>query len=317
MNVEFGMANQYILDLSKNVKRGLKTKVEKGWLPTLAPIGYRNNKYREKGDARIIIDPERFDLVKRMWDMMLTGNYTPPKIAHIANQEWGFITQKQRPLAVSMLYKVLISPFYSGWFEYPKNSGNWYKGNHDPMVSRAEYDKVQILLGRKGKPRIKKHEFPYTGLIRCGECGAMVTAEQKNQIVFSNCKCKFSSNNKIECPKCKMPIDKMNNPLIRRYVYYHCTKRINPDCSQGSIEAAELEKQINQLLAHIHISEGFKNWAVEYLKEKHKEEIDSIENVLACRRKAYDMCLQKLNNLFQLKISPSNSNGGLLSTKNT
>jgi len=30
MSVEFGMANQYILDLSKNVKRGLKTKAEKG-----------------------------------------------------------------------------------------------------------------------------------------------------------------------------------------------------------------------------------------------------------------------------------------------
>ena len=68
-----------------------------------------------------------------------------------------------------------------------------------------------------------------------------------------------------------------------------------------------------KLLAHIHISEGFKNWAVEYLKEKHKEEIDSIENVLACRRKRYYTCLQKLNNLFQLKISHSNSNGGILS----
>ena len=64
------MANQYILDLSKALKRGLKTKVEKGWLPTLAPIGYLNDRSREKGDARIIRDPERFDLVKRMWDMM-------------------------------------------------------------------------------------------------------------------------------------------------------------------------------------------------------------------------------------------------------
>lgn len=312
MNVEFGMANQYILDLSKNVKRGLKTKVEKGWLPTLAPIGYLNDRSLEKGTAKIIKDPERFDLVKRMWDMMLTGNYTPPKIAQIANKEWGFKTQKLRPLAESTLYKIYINPFYAGWFEYPKNSGNWYKGSHDPMITRAEYDKVQILLGRKGKPRIKKHEFPFTGLIRCGECGAMVTAEQKNQIVCSTCKYKFSSDNKTECPKCKTPIEKMINPTIRRYVYYHCTKRINPECSQGSIEAAELEKQINRHLSDIHISEDFKDWSIKYLRKMHKEEIDSIENILASQRRAYDMCLKKLDNLFQLKISPTNINGSLL-----
>jgi len=33
MNVEFGMANQFVRDLSRNTKRGLKAKVEKGWLP--------------------------------------------------------------------------------------------------------------------------------------------------------------------------------------------------------------------------------------------------------------------------------------------
>lgn len=61
MNVEFGMANQYILDLSKNVKRGLKTKVEKGWLPSPAPLGYLNDISKEKGARVIVKDPERFD----------------------------------------------------------------------------------------------------------------------------------------------------------------------------------------------------------------------------------------------------------------
>ena len=37
--VEFGMANQYIRDLSTNIKRGNKTKLEKGELPGPAPIG--------------------------------------------------------------------------------------------------------------------------------------------------------------------------------------------------------------------------------------------------------------------------------------
>jgi len=47
-SVEFGMANQYLLDLSKNVKRGLKTKAEMGWYSGYAPLGYLNTKTREK-----------------------------------------------------------------------------------------------------------------------------------------------------------------------------------------------------------------------------------------------------------------------------
>ncbi|MGQ9673840.1 MAG: hypothetical protein ACUVV5_12060 [Candidatus Aminicenantales bacterium] len=42
-------------------------------------------------------------------------------------------------------------------------------------------------------------------------------------------------------------------------------------------------------------------------------EESSWDNILASRRKAYDSCLKKLENLFQLKISPLNSNGNLLS----
>jgi len=43
MNVEFGMANQYVLDLSVNVKRGMRKKVSDGWFPHVPPLGYLNN----------------------------------------------------------------------------------------------------------------------------------------------------------------------------------------------------------------------------------------------------------------------------------
>jgi len=313
MNVEFGMANQYVLDLSKNVKRGLKTKAEKGWYPAPAPLGYLNDKTKERGKREIVKDPERFELIKKMWELMLTGNYTPSKIASIANNEWGFKTPKGRYLLRSTIYRLFASPFYYGYFEYPVGSGNWYKGKHEPMITKEEFERVQILLGRKGKPRLKRHNFAFTGLIKCGECGAMITAEEKNQIICPKCKYKFSSNNRFECPKCKTSIEKMKNPTILHYVYYHCTKRRNPNCTQGSVEAKELEKQIVRYLSNIQVSEVFKNWAIKYLKEENEKETSSKETILASQRKAYDNCLKKLDNLFQLKISPLNIKGNLLS----
>ncbi len=89
MSVEFGMANQFIRDLSQNTKRGLRAKAERGWYPTFATLGYMHNPLKRKGEKEIIKDPERFDLVRKMFDLMLTGNYTPPKILEIATNEWG------------------------------------------------------------------------------------------------------------------------------------------------------------------------------------------------------------------------------------
>lgn len=313
MGVELGMANQFILDLSKNVKRGLKTKAEKGWRPGFAPLGYLNDKSKGKGMNEIVKDPDRFKLVKKVWGLMLTGGYSPTKILDIANNKWGFRTVHGKPLSRSGIYRILTNPFYYGWFEYPQRSGNWYKGSHQPMITAQEFDKVQLLLGRNGRPRPKTHNFAFTGLIRCGQCGATVTAEEKNQVICSVCRYKFSSNHTLTCPKCQTPVEKMKSPTILKYVYYHCTKRKNPKCSQGSIEIRELEKQIDKYLSRIHISESFKNWAIKYLKEENNNEIASRETIISTQRKAYDSCLKKLDNLFTLRISPLNTNGSLLS----
>lgn len=313
MNIEFGMANQFILDLSKNVKRGLKTKAEKGVFPGPAPLGYLNDKTKERGNRNIIIDTDRFPLIRKMWDLMLTGNYSPPKILEIANKTWGFRTPKGHPMSRSGIYKVFSSPFYYGWFEYPNRSGKWYKGIHQSMVTQEEYDKVQILLGRRGRRRPRKLDFAFTGLIRCGECGAMITAEEKNQVICSVCKYKFSSTSRFQCPKCDTAIEDMKSPTTLKYVYYHCTKSKNCRCTQGSVEVKRLEEQISECLSGLHISENFKTWAVKCLNKDCKNEFAIREQIVQSQRKAYDSCLKKIKNLFELKISPLNTDGCMLS----
>ena len=97
-------------------------------------------------------------------------------------------------------------PFYYGWFEFPKGSGQLYRGKHQPMITEAEYDRVQMLLGRKGNPRPRTHGiFPFTGLIRCGECNGMVTAEEKHQLICGNCHFKFAYRRKNCLPAMRNP----------------------------------------------------------------------------------------------------------------
>lgn len=319
MYIEFGMAQKYVDDLSRNVKRGLKTKIENGWHPGVAPVGYLNHTNKLTGENTLIKDPERFPLIRRIWDLMLTGLYTPPRILDIANQEWGFRTRPTRkmggkPLRRSAIYQIFSKPFYYGWFEYPKGSGQHYRGKHEPMVTEAEYDRVQLLLGRNGNPRPQSRlEFAFTGLIHCGECKRMVTAEEKHQLMCANCRFKFAYRKRNACPRCKTPIEKMANPLFLNYSYYHCSKSSRPSCLQKSISRQALEKQIDAFLARIQISEKFKDWAIKYLHELHAKESDARNDIIQAQQKAYQECVRQIDSLIRLKTSAGNTDGSLLS----
>ncbi len=217
-NVESGIANQYIIDLRKNTLRGTLSKLEKGGFPNRPPIGYLN----DKEEKIVIKDSERFHFVRKMWDLMLTGRYSPPQILEIANS-WGLRTPKTKKtggkeLSRSAVYNIFANLFYAGIIEY---DGNQYDGKHEHMITLEEYDKVQFLLGRKGRPRSKKHKFAFTGLIQCGECGCFYTAETKKKYIKSTGE-------------------------IRNYTYYHCTRRSKKiKCSQRKvIREDNLERQI-------------------------------------------------------------------------
>jgi uncharacterized Zn ribbon protein len=127
-----------------------------------------------------------------------------------------------KPLCRSAIYQIFNKPFYHGRFEY---SGQHYVGKHEPMVTEAEYQRVQTLLHKIENPRPQLHpEFAFTGLIRCGGCTHMVTAEEKHQLICSTCKLKFAHRARNACPGCQTPIEKMIEPLFLRYSYYEYPK---------------------------------------------------------------------------------------------
>lgn len=314
----FTMSKKDSDDKGVNVKRGLKTKAEKGWLPSGAKPGYTNDKYAEKGNKTIQSDPVRFPLIKKCWELMLTGAYTVPQILEKLNNEWSYRTPTRKSIGGnsmgrSQIYRMFIDPFYYGMFEFPVGSGNWYKGSHEPMITKDEFEWVQVILGRPGKPRPKTKQFSFTGLIRCGGCGAMVTAEEKWQVICPSCKKKFNSNNRSACPKCATAIEAMEKPTLLHYIYYHCTRRKYPNCTQKSVRMEELEKQLDAFLASIGISEEFKNWAIKYLNVLNDSEVETRNASLSSLQSAYNACVSRLDNLLKFKISPQNTNGSLLS----
>ena len=260
----------------RDVKRGLEKKAKMGNYPAPAPIGYINDKFTERGNKKILTDEERHPLLRKMVDLMLTGNYTAPEILDIANDEWRFRTLKGKKMSRSTIYNVFTRPFYYGEYEYPVGSGAWHKGTHKPLMTRDEFDRIQFLLGRSGKPRPKsKHDIAYRGPIHCAECGALITGEDKYK--------------------------KLAKGGTNHYVYYHCTKRKNPNCSQKAVEEKTLEEQIIGVVTKFEIPDDFKKWALSRLKEMNHKEIDDREKIYGKQLKDYDACVRKIDKLIDMR----------------
>jgi predicted metal-binding protein len=159
-------------------------------------------------------------------------------------------------------------------------------------MTRGEYNRIQELLGRKGNPRpISKQDIAYRGPIKCGECGAMITAEEKTKY--------------------------QKNGNVHHYTYYHCTKRKDPNCAQLSIEERELEKQIARELAKIEIPTDFKDWAVTRLKEMNSKEIEDRESIYGAQRREYEACVRKIDNLIDMRANGEITEDEFLTRKKT
>ena len=259
MYLEFGMAQKYVDDLSKTVKRGLRAKAESGWLPSSTPPGYQNRMNKE-GRNVISKDPKRFQIIRRCWDLMLTGKHTPAEIRQIANTAWGYRTALGNPLGRNTIYNIFVNTFYHGTYEYPRGSGAWHIGRHTPMITKEEFNSVQHILSRSKRMPKNRKVFAFTSLIRCGGCDGAVTAEEKHQLICSQCRLKFAYRSKVNCPRCKLPISEMTNPCRLVYTYYHCTKSYNPTCCERSVTLQELTTQIGHALTEVRLPTHYNLW---------------------------------------------------------
>lgn len=225
-----------------NVKRGLRAKCEMGIRPSKAPLGYLNVT-KDRHISEIIIDPERGKFVTEMFHRVAEKGHSGRTI-----QRWleriGFETKNGNKLALSKVYSTLKNPFYYGEFEF---GGEWYKGIHEPLITKEIYDKAQKQLLVPPKSWNKK-KFPFKSLCVCGSCGSGVTAEVKHK--------------------------KLKYGKYAKYIYYHCCKSIDYDCDEPYITEDDL---IKQLIAHINA--GNVRIIKTRIAKKLKQDIEKFHNL--------------------------------------
>jgi site-specific DNA recombinase len=187
------------IEISEEVKRGIKRKIEVGGTSGLAPIGYLNTRepLPQGGEVRtVIIDPERAPIIVWAFETYATGLYSLADIT-ILLEARGLRSRGNRrrgpsPLTVSRVHALLSNPYYVGFVTH---KGHSYEGRHDPLISQELFDKVQAVLvsHRHSGERDRKHQHYLKGTIRCGTCGS--------QLVYSRNKGNGGIYEYFVCPR--------------------------------------------------------------------------------------------------------------------
>ena len=184
LGVQVLFAKHYLDNLSQEVKKGLNERMlgKRKW-SFVAPLGYLNK------DREIILDSERFPLLRESWRRYAAGAYSLRELTDWLYAQ-GLRTRGSRRhpggirVHTSQLYALLTNPFYYGMMRY---KGQLIPGTHEPMVTKTTFDQVQRILHNRGNPRPPLKTFTYRGFLVCGECGRAVTAEEQKGHVYYRC----------------------------------------------------------------------------------------------------------------------------------
>ncbi len=187
-DIQAVVAADYIRNLREEAKKGIYGRLKQGFYPMRAPIGYLD---QGAGKAKTI-DPVKGPIVKKAFDLYGTGQWSIPTLMDELYRR-GLRNHAGNGVTRNGLHTILRNPFYTGVMRI-KVSGETYLGNHDALISKSLFDRVQdILHGRVGT-RVNVHDFLFRRFVKCEQCGRSLIGEEKKGITYYRCHAKT-------CPK--------------------------------------------------------------------------------------------------------------------
>lgn len=175
-----------------NVKMGHRQRARTGKHNGKVPLGYRSIKVDERGrETRIVVIEDEAVLVRNIFEQYAAGHGLKA-IANDLNHR-GHKTKTGKPFSTCAIRDILDNPMFVGKIRYNRYE-NWaerrrkgktseiilVEGHHPAIISEELWEKVQLLRQKKSVMPKKRFEGEYllTGLIRCPECGAAMTASR-------------------------------------------------------------------------------------------------------------------------------------------
>lgn len=172
-DIQAVVASDYIRNLRDEVRKGFYGRLKQGYYPLPAPIGYVDN-----GAAKSkTLDTHTAPLVRKAFELYASGGYTfktlMPELTRL-----GLRNRKGGKVSLNGISTMLNNSFYIGLIHIEK-TGEYFQGNHEPLIEKNLFDRVHGLLRGKRKIVGLKHSYTYQKMLRCKTCGYGLIAENQ------------------------------------------------------------------------------------------------------------------------------------------
>ncbi len=236
----------------RKVKKSLEKKWEDGIYPSWAPLGYINvNIGTEEKPHRVVeIDPKTGPLVKELFELYATGNYSYLFLSQEMYKK-GLTSRNGKIICDSSVQQMLSNPFYYGWMKW---GGMEKQGIHKPLVSKNLFDQCQFVAAkhRQFLVRQRKHDFLLRGILFCPKHNSRLTAEWH--------------------------LYRHDHYKKDKIGYYHCHHQ--GGCRDSFIEVNELEKRVANLFKNYQFGQEF----IDLVREKVREHLNEGRKNLESKR---------------------------------
>ncbi len=198
-DIQAVVAADYIRNLREETKKGFYGRLKQGLFPRPAPMGYLNTK---PGQVKIV-DPKTAPLVKQAFQIYAEAKVN---LKELVEQMFALglkspSGKKYHPNSLSLM---LNNQFYMGLIRIKKNNET-FAGQHEAIISKSLYDRVQEVLTGKTNKKINKYEFLFRRLFHCNLCGHCLVGETHKGHVYyrchtKNCETRYFTERRLEEP---------------------------------------------------------------------------------------------------------------------
>lgn len=285
----------YSINLSGEVKRGMKERVERGGAVSIPAFGY------DIVDKNYIVNPATAPIVRQIFADYLNG-MGALQIAHKLN-DMGIRTTRGNLWENRTVDYVLRNPVYIGkirWNPNGRTRRNYdnpdimiVDGHHEPIIDAESFNKVQAVyeVNQKKHARYahaegKKYMYMLHGLVKCSDCGASLSMSARGQglqcIRYTKGQCKISHY--ISVKKLNEMVISTLEACFRTGLFKVVVKSTQSTAGVTEIDVAALiEKEVQK---YARIKEAFEAgiYTIDELRES-RELIDQRINALRAQVK--------------------------------
>jgi site-specific DNA recombinase len=252
-DIQAVVAADYIRNLREETRKGFYGRLKQGLYPLPAPIGYLD---QGKGKAKAV-DPLMGPLIRKAFELYGTAAFNLQTLG-AELYRLGLRTRAGRRVNRSTLSVVLNNPFYMGIIRL-KRTGEHFNGVHEPLITKALFERVNKVLTGKVNTRTNRHAFQYRRMLSCASCGYSLVGE-----------------------------------LQKGHVYYRCHGK---QCRQTSVREEVIEMGVVQLLRQLHFNEAEKGYFKSRLTELSEGWRQQRENQLRNLKLQLERVNDRLNRL--------------------